>query len=55
MNESAVVYFDCSWSRKQLLSDNINLLKVLEDNGVPKVHHIADEFCEEVTDQPFCV
>jgi hypothetical protein len=47
-NEQAVIYFDCSWSRKKMLSDNVELLDLLDDNELSSVYHIADEFCEEV-------
>lgn len=47
-NERSVVYFDCSWSRKQMLADNMELLNLLEENGFSTLYHIADEFCDEV-------
>ncbi len=46
--ENTVVYFDCSWSRKKMLTDNTELVNIFVSNGVSSVYHIADEFCEEV-------
>lgn len=47
-NEKSVVYFDCSWARKEMLSDNVELQNMLQENGILNLYHIADEFCEEV-------
>jgi hypothetical protein len=47
-DEKVVVYFDSSWSRKTALNDNVQLLSLLEENGLSCVYYIAEEFCEEV-------
>lgn len=47
-HDICVVYFDSSWARKTSLTHSTELLRVLQDNKVSRIYHIANEFCDDM-------